>query len=472
MTDRTDRELVERARAGDANAIGALFTRYWRAARAAAFGVTGDVASAEDAAAEAFQEAVGGLDSLRDADRFGSWLRTIVVRKAQREWPRLPAAEDLPADLSDRAERPDQALERLEMAALIQRAVRELPTSLREAMALTYFEGYDSEAAARFLDIPPGTLRRRLHDGREQVRRTVGRILAGSTRMVEKQERQLEHLRSLVEEGATYRAIREILAIRPPPGELVDLLMRRHSFSVNATEHAARAADGGETLPTRMRSITTPSARASDPRDPVGATAAAIRATLPEFHEWRFDTGDAAARFLSFAGERLKRLEVMLPPGFAEGRPGAFLRSSRGLVRVRADGAVESVYELLQESPDARTFEMAMQQVQISDVIDLTWMVAGVLELRAVEELVAWVAGVVIPAADLRFSLYDEPRYRSALQMYEGNGSARLASGGVLAEWPGRPGGVDAAHVRLFLEPWAEVRSGKAVAFDRIPRRG
>ena len=64
--------------------MGELFSRYWRAARAAAFGVTGEFGSAEDAAAEAFQQALAGLDSLRDLDRFGPWLRTIVVRQAQR----------------------------------------------------------------------------------------------------------------------------------------------------------------------------------------------------------------------------------------------------------------------------------------------------------------------------------------------------------------------------------------------------
>jgi pectate disaccharide-lyase len=81
--DMTDRELVELARHGDVAAVGELFLRYWRAARAAAFGVTGDFASAEDAAAEAFTHALTGLTSLRDPDRFGAWLRTIVVRKAR-----------------------------------------------------------------------------------------------------------------------------------------------------------------------------------------------------------------------------------------------------------------------------------------------------------------------------------------------------------------------------------------------------
>ena len=89
-----DRELVERARQGDGIAIGELFSRYWRAARAAAFGVTGEWASAEDAAAEGFRQAWTGLDSLRDPGRFGPWLRRIVVRKARLVSHGRPSATD------------------------------------------------------------------------------------------------------------------------------------------------------------------------------------------------------------------------------------------------------------------------------------------------------------------------------------------------------------------------------------------
>ena len=151
--------------------MGELFSRYWRAARAAAFGVTGELASAEDAAAEAFKQALGGLRSLRDPDRFGPWLRTIVVRKArQGRRGSHSTVDDLADELHDRNERPDDALERHQLSVVIQQAMRELPQQLRETMALFYFEGYDSDAAARFLDIPAGTLRRRLHDGRTHLR--------------------------------------------------------------------------------------------------------------------------------------------------------------------------------------------------------------------------------------------------------------------------------------------------------------
>jgi len=84
MSQNNEHDWVERAKQGEPVAIAELYRRYWRAARAAAYGVTGDLSLAEDAASEAFSAAMSGLADLRDPDRFGPWLRTIVVRTARR----------------------------------------------------------------------------------------------------------------------------------------------------------------------------------------------------------------------------------------------------------------------------------------------------------------------------------------------------------------------------------------------------
>ena len=115
MSESADRTLVQQAQRGDGAAIGALFSRYRRLARAAAFGVTREFASAEDAAAEGFKEAFIAIDSLQDPDRFGSWLRTIVVREALqglhgRHVPIGALADDMP----DQSEQPDEVLSRLD----------------------------------------------------------------------------------------------------------------------------------------------------------------------------------------------------------------------------------------------------------------------------------------------------------------------------------------------------------------------
>jgi len=198
----------------------------------------------------------------------------------------------------------------------------------------------------------------------------------------------------------------------------------------------------------------------------VGSIAAAIRKALPDFQERPLDAAEAAARYMTFTGEHRDRLQAVLPPGFAEWRPGSFLRATRAIVHVSESGPVQSVYQLLQGSPDEQTFRAAMSTTRMSDALDLTWMVVGPLELRSVQELLEQLSSAVLPGVQVRFSAYDEPRYRSALQLQVGDVSARAASGGVLAEWPGRPQGVDAAHLRIFLEPWATVKSGQVIEFD------
>ena len=204
-----------------------------------------------------------------------------------------------------------------------------------------------------------------------------------------------------------------------------------------------------------------PSDRAEDPAHPVGSIAIAIRRALPHFQVWSLDTGAAATRFFSLTDEYQDRLRVMLPPGFAEGRPGAFVRSTRGLLVLNDNGSVQSVYEHLQASRDEIAFKSARHQMRMSDVLDVTWMATGVVELRDVHELLERVISAVLPSTQARFSSYDEPRYRAALQVHLDDVAARAACGGVVNEWSGRAAGVDVAHVRIFLEPWA--------TFERIP---
>jgi hypothetical protein len=108
-----------------------------------------------------------------------------------------------------------------------------------------------------------------------------------------------------------------------------------------------------------------------------------------------------------------------------------------------------------------------MSEVRFSDALDLTrWL--PTLELLSVQELLENLSSAVLANMQVRFSPYDEPRYRAALQLHVGHTAARAACGGVLTEWPGRPPGVRAAHARIFLEPWAAARSGQIVDFEPV----
>jgi RNA polymerase sigma factor (sigma-70 family) len=474
MLEPTDQELVERGRRGDGTAIGELFSRYWRAARAAAFGVTGEFAAAEDAAAEGFRQALAGIDNLRDPSRFGPWLRTIVIRKARLGLRSSHAVADtLPEAVSDSKERPDDALERLELQLLIQQAVRELPDRLREAVSIFYIEGYDSDAAAQFLDIPPGTFRRRLHEGRQRLRSAAKQILHGSKSMNHEREREIERLRSLIDRAdgsdqePLFEALRGILALRPPAHELIGPWIQRQMESEKTSAAPPNGKDFKELARFAAERFGAPSKRASDPNDPVGVVAAAIRKALPHFQDWQLDLADAAERFLTFTGDHRTRLQAVLPPGFAQGREGAFVRATHAFLVMNENGSARTTYQVLRDSADPQDFREGMSMTRISDVLDLTWMVAGSIELRSVQDLLEQLTAAILPGTVTRFAQYEEPRYRSALQLQIGAVDAPAAIGGVLTEWPGRPHGVDSAHLRIFLEPWATVHSGQVVEFNQ-----
>ncbi|MHC4542159.1 MAG: RNA polymerase sigma factor [Planctomycetota bacterium] len=437
MSQNTEQNWVERAKQGEPAAIAELFRLYWRAARAAAYGVTGDFALAEDAASEAFHAAIENLPDLRDTQRFGPWLRTIVVRTARRqkvktskengaEFQTLPDAETSP---------PGADLERQEMAALIHEAVGHLSETLRESVVLFYFEGYSLKEAAGFSDIPEGTLKRRLHDGRRRLREAAEQILKGAKPMNAKREQILQQLQDASKEGIQSEAERERM--------LRDGLGRIYSASE----------------------------RARDSNHPVGAAANAIRAALPEFQQWQIDWSEMDISGMArnmFSGKADAFLSMM-PPGFNTDAPGSYIHPIRAWLIEDEDGLLRTSFEIMQSKDTREAMLSQMKQGgRLSDAMSLLWKRAETLELRAVEELLRRLSNAIVPNAPVSFRCYKEPRYRAGLRMQlapEGRGDNPVpaAIGGVHNPWPGIPEGICVASVLIYLEPWAEARSGQVV---------
>lgn len=78
----TESELVERARAGDADAFGQLYDAWFDRVHDLAARIVHDPAGAADVAQDAFLAAWRSLDGLRDPDAFGGWLLRITRNTA------------------------------------------------------------------------------------------------------------------------------------------------------------------------------------------------------------------------------------------------------------------------------------------------------------------------------------------------------------------------------------------------------
>lgn len=466
----SDRELVLAAQAGDGPAVAELYTRFWRAARASAYGVLGEYASAEDAAAEAFRVALPTLSRLRDPDRFAPWLRRIVKRVASRQ-ARQTARATGPSGAAVHPDVPDadEALERRELAVLVCQAVERLPPAEREAIVLHYFEGYDCDDAARFVDIPVGSFRRRLHDGRARLRACLTDLLAAHSaedpKLTQLHARVQALLSSDASPGELYDVMRRLLVRRPVPYQVVATLVRGLAAKAPKTDFGAGV----------RRLMTRPGGPLFDDSGPVGEAARALRATLHDFQDWPLDSDTVFQKFPSFLrrsqdGEAMSVDPALLPPGFAAGEPGRHVRSTRGLLFGADGGTVMDPGELLLRSSSLAAFEQGMRHMWLSDVLDVYWIDTRPFELAEVESWLTALASQVASGAEGRCSAQAGIRYRTALRFAFPGDPRPAAIGGVLAMWPGAPEGITAVHVRLYLEPWAQVRSGQPVEAQPIRR--
>jgi predicted DNA-binding protein (UPF0251 family) len=360
---------------------------------------------------------------------------------------------------------PTTNLEQRELADLIRQAVQSLPVTLREAVSLFYFEGYSIEQAAAFLDVSVGTVKRRLHDGRDRLRDTAKQIVKGTKPMNPQREQVLHELQAFLDNGGDdkdlHQLMRQAWRLRPIPHDLLHKLAQKHFMPKLDTPERRAAAE--QRLRKTLAHTGHLSPRALDPNHAVGRVANALRATLPEFQPWEPDPEVSVQRIIQrFSGNQVSSNQG-LPPGFSEGVPCAFLYAMRGLLFQDEDGAVRTMYDLALNEKYHREGEEFMRSARACDMFILQWTQAEPLALNSIEERLRKLAGAVVPDKPFQFQPYEEPRYRSALRMQFDGIAVPAATGGVSEPWPGKPEGIHVGLIQLFLEAWATAQSGEVV---------
>jgi len=137
-----------------------------------------DRALAEDMAQEVFLKAFKSLASFRGESAFSTWLTSIAVNtyRSRIRAEGQPLLSLDPIRLLSADPSPLHGLEDHQRGEAVRRAVLTLPARYREAILLYYFEDKDLAQAARVLDVAEGTLKARLHRGRELLRRRCANL--------------------------------------------------------------------------------------------------------------------------------------------------------------------------------------------------------------------------------------------------------------------------------------------------------
>ena len=189
-SDPPDSDLVARARRGEREAFALLYRRHQAFVYRFARGMTGSSALAEDVVQDVFLALMRDLDRY-EPDRaplrtylFGS-ARNLARYKARGLWRLLSLDEAADAVGQDD---PAAALASTEEARHLRQCLGALPAKYREVIVLCDLQEVNYADTASMLGMPIGTVRSRLHRGRqlllERLRRRQGEGVPAANRCV------------------------------------------------------------------------------------------------------------------------------------------------------------------------------------------------------------------------------------------------------------------------------------------------
>ena len=163
-----DPGLVNRFRAGDAEAVRAVYRRYVGPMLTVARASLRDPALADEAVQQAFVQAWRAASSYDPERPLSTWLYTITRRvcidlyRRERRQPDLTDSGELPAGATD-VDEVSAAAERSWRAWEVRRAVDSLGEDEREVVRLAHLEGLSFPEVSERLGIPVGTVKSRSH---------------------------------------------------------------------------------------------------------------------------------------------------------------------------------------------------------------------------------------------------------------------------------------------------------------------
>lgn len=182
-----DLTLVQRIANGDRAAFELMMRRYNRRLFRLARATLGNDAEAEDVLQDAYLRAYRSIEGFRGEAALSTWLSRLVLnecfdrrRRTQRRENVIPliSAEDHMTsvrEVADDSAVPDQALGQLQLRAILERKVSELPEAFRVVFVLRSIEEMGVDEVAQLLDIPEETVRSRHFRARSLLRESLAR---------------------------------------------------------------------------------------------------------------------------------------------------------------------------------------------------------------------------------------------------------------------------------------------------------
>ena len=189
---RSDEELMALYRRGSRDAFEELFARHHRKVIHFCYRMTGDQASAEEAAQEVFLRIARGAATYEPTAKFTTWMYTVARRTTlnflRDEKDERDRAASTEADDGEGASplsrvpgpdslNPEHMAWSAELSARFVEALRELPESHRSALVLNRGEGLSYEEVAAVLGVTVQAVKSRIFRAREMLLERLSGLL-------------------------------------------------------------------------------------------------------------------------------------------------------------------------------------------------------------------------------------------------------------------------------------------------------
>ncbi|MBZ5752471.1 MULTISPECIES: RNA polymerase sigma factor SigW [Metabacillus] len=179
------KKRIKQVKKGDQNAFAEIVDLYKDKIYQLCYRMLGNAHEAEDIAQEAFIRAFVNIHTYDMSKKFSTWLYRIAtnlsidrIRKKKPDYyldAEVSGTDGLTmySQVSAEGALPEDELETMELQATIQQGILKLPDKYRTVIVLKYIDELSLKEIGDILDIPIGTVKTRIHRGREALRKQL-----------------------------------------------------------------------------------------------------------------------------------------------------------------------------------------------------------------------------------------------------------------------------------------------------------
>lgn len=178
-------QRIKQVLKGDREAFAEVVELYKDKVFQICYRMLGNRHEAEDIAQEAFVRAYVNIHSYSLGRKFSTWLYRIAtnlcidrIRKKKPDYyldAEVQGTEGLTmySQIAAEGKSPEAEVETIELQEIVQRGIMNLPDKYRSVIVLKYIDELSLNEISEILELPLGTVKTRIHRGREALRKQL-----------------------------------------------------------------------------------------------------------------------------------------------------------------------------------------------------------------------------------------------------------------------------------------------------------